>query len=598
MTSSSFPTSILRKSQTRRGIGAPSTRSPRGLMRAAVFGRIRTAPIVMLIAAAATTAGFTFFRSSEPDRPNILLIVADDLGYADLGAFGSDIRTPNIDRLAAEGVRFTNFHTAPMCAPSRAMLLTGNNNHVAGMGQQAAPAAWRHTHGYEGHLSDRVAPFPRLLREAGYHTASTGKWHLGDAREHSPPAAGFVRSYQLTHGAANHFNEVGFFEGGSLYREDGEVVEYPAGTYTTELFTDRLIRFIDEGIDDGRPFFAFAAYTSPHWPLQVPDAWLDRYRGRYDEGYDVLRQRNFDNLMAAGIIPAGSQLPPQNPLVVPWTELDEETRRIRSREMELYAAMVENLDHHVGRLVDHLKERGVYETTLIVFMSDNGAAGSENFYHEGPFVDYIQRHYTADYDAMGKPGSWVSYDRGWAQAGMAPFSRYKTYMRQGGIAAPLVIAGPGVARRAEITRAYATIMDLAPTFLEIAGARYPDDGSVRPMEGASMAALLAGDSDAVHDPSYVTTLFHGGRAFVRRGPWKLSNLQPPFDETAFELFDVEADPGETTNLADRHPEVFREMVELWRRERERLGIVLPREIRPRDEPADPPGEAGSSTEES
>ena len=228
-------------------------------------GRRRHMLAICVIALGACASG-----ADVDPRPNILLIVADDLGYADLGSFGSEIRTPNIDALAAEGVILTQFHTAPMCAPTRAMLLTGNNNHVAGMGQQSPPAAWTATHGYEGHLSDRVAPFPRLLRDAGYHTYSTGKWHLGDAEEQSPPAAGFERSFQLTHGAANHFNAVGFHEGGSLYREDGREVPYPEGTYTTELFTDRLIGFIDERLDDGRPFLAFAAYTSPHWPLQVP----------------------------------------------------------------------------------------------------------------------------------------------------------------------------------------------------------------------------------------------------------------------------------------------------------------------------------------
>lgn len=546
--------------------------------------RARRAVVLPLALAAALTAcelgdvpspgGAT----AAAPRPNILLLVADDLGYADLGAYGSDIRTPNIDRLAAEGLLFTRFHTAPMCAPTRAMLLTGNNNHVAGMGLQSPPASLARIPGYEGHLSERVAPFPRLLREAGYHTYSTGKWHLGDAREQSPPAAGFERSYQLTHGAANHFNSVGFYGRGSLYREDGEEVEYPAGTYTTELFTDRLIGFIDSQIDDGRPFFAFAAYTSPHWPLQVPDAWLDLYRGRYDDGYDALRERNFERLKAAGIVPPESELPPRNPDIVPWGALDAEARRIEARKMELYAAMVENLDHHVGRLIAHLEARGVYENTLVVFMSDNGA-GAEDFYHTGPFVDYIRSNYDNAYDNMGKPDSWVSYGPQWAEAGSAPFSRYKTYTREGGIVAPMIVAGPGVARRGEISHAYVTVMDLAPTFIELGGAAYPADGSVRPMEGESMVAFLAGEAPAVHDGDYVTTLLHAGRAFVRRGPWKLSNLEPPFDEAAFELFDVEADPGETTNLAEARPEVLREMLELWRSERERLGIVLPDEFR-------------------
>jgi arylsulfatase A-like enzyme len=428
-----------------------------------------------------------------------------------------------------------------------------------------------------------VAPFPRLLRVAGFHTYSTGKWHLGDAREQSPLAAGFERSYQLTHGAANHYNAVGFFAGGSLYREDGEEVEYPAGTYTTELFTDRLIGFIESQVDDGRPFFAFAAYTSPHWPLQVPAEWLDLYRGRYDDGYDVLRERNFERLKAKGILSPGSALPPRNDAITPWEELDAEQRRIEARKMELYAAMVENLDHHVGRLIDRLKALGVYDNTLVVFMSDNGA-GAEDFYNVGPFVEYLQANYDNSYENMGQPDSWVSYGPQWAEAGAAPFSRYKTYTREGGIAAQMIIAGPGISPRASISRAYVTVMDLAPTFLEIGAAAYPGDGSVRAMEGESMAALLAGDAATVHGPDYVTTLFHGGVAFVRRGPWKLVTLEPPFDEAAFELFDVDADPGETTNLARSRPDVFRAMLELWRAERERLGIVLPQENRPTDSP--------------
>lgn len=513
----------------------------------------------------------------KDERPNILLIVADDLGYADIGAYGSRIRTPYVDRLAAEGILFTHFHTAPMCAPTRAMLLTGNNNHVAGMGIQSPPTTLAGIPGYEGYLPERVAPFPRLLRQAGYHTYSTGKWHLGNAREQSPPAAGFERSYQLTHGAANHFNSVGFFEGGSLYREDGEEVEYPAGTYTTELFTDRLIEFIDSRIDDGLPFFAFAAYTSPHWPLQVPDGWLDLYRGEYDDGYDALRGRNFEALKASGIVSPDSRLPPRNEAIPPWEDLDAEERRIEARKMELYAAMVENLDHHVGRLMEHLEARGVYENTLIVFMSDNGAA-AEDFYYIGPFVEYLQAHYDNSYENMGKPDSWVSYGAQWAEAGSAPFSRHKTYTRQGGIVSPMIIAGPGVVHRGAVNHAYVTVMDLAPTFLELGGATYPDDGPVRPMEGGSMVALLAGEAPTVHAGDHVTTLLHAGRAFVRRGRWKLTTLDPPFDESDFELFDLEADPGETTNLAQAHPDLFGEMLDLWRSERDRLGIVLPREF--------------------
>ena len=362
----------------------------------------------------------------SPDpRPNILLIVADDLGYADLGAYGSDIRTPNIDALAREGMLFTQFHTSPLCAPTRAMLLSGNNNHVAGVGRMNATGPVQlHLPGYETHLSNRIAPLPRLLSKAGYHTYTAGKWHLGNEKEYSPTAAGFERSFNLMHGGANHFNSVGFGEGVSLYREDGREVPWPNGAYSTDLYTDRLIEFIDAKRNDGRPFFAFAAFTSPHWPLQVPEQDLDLYAGRYQEGYDRLREERFASLQKAHIVPEGSTLPPRNPGVRPWSELPPDQQRIESRKMQLYAAMVENLDRHVGKLIDHLKAAGLYKNTLIIFMSDNGAAG-EDFFYVGPFRNFLQSHYDNSYENMGRPTSFISYGPQWAEAGSAPFSRYK-----------------------------------------------------------------------------------------------------------------------------------------------------------------------------
>jgi arylsulfatase A-like enzyme len=517
--------------------------------------------------------------SQEPQRdtrPNLLLIVADDLGYADLGAYGGDIRTPNIDALAAGGLLFTGFHTAASCAPTRAMLLSGNNNHVAGMGQQGRARSFP---GYENHLSDRIAPLPRLLADAGYHTYTVGKWHLGGDEEHSPKAAGFERSFNLLQGGANHFNATGFSDGGSTYREDGRLVEWPEGRYSTELYTDRLIEFIDSA-DDDRPFFAFAAYTSPHWPLQVPEDELDRYKGRYDAGYDVLREQRFISLKRAGIIPASSTLPPRNAAVKTWDDLTPDEQRIEARKMELYAAMVENLDQHVGRLIEHLKQRGLYDNTLVVFMSDNGAAG-EDFYATR---QYVSDHYDNRYDNMGLPTSFVSYGPQWAEAGSAPFSRYKGYTREGGITAPMIVRGPGVDRTDLRTAAYVTVMDIAPTFIELGRATYPADGSVRPMLGESLSALMAGRRDVVHDDSYVTIFLQGARAYVRQGRWKISNLGEPFDwdtgadalfdESTFELFDVIADPGESTNLAEKEPERFAEMLRLWRERRAALGILL------------------------
>lgn len=524
--------------------------------------------------------------ASDSGRPNILLLVADDLGYADLGVYGGDIDTPNIDALAREGILFTQFHTAPLCEPTRAMLLSGNNNHVAGVARQghegvsgvsARRLAGVPLTGYENQLSDRIIPFPRLLQGAGYDTYSVGKWHLGLESESSPYAAGFSRSFNLLQGAGTHFDDQGYYKGGSLYREGEELTQYPAGRYSTDFYTDKLIEYIESDRANGKPFFAFAAYTAPHWPMQVPDEYLDAYSGHYDDGYDSLRARRFDSLKEAGIIPLNSELPPRNDQITPWDELSAEDQRRESRKMELYASMVDNLDDHVGRLIQYLKDNGLYDNTLIVFMADNGAA-AEDFYNRGAYQDYLRATFDNAYEKMGTADSFVSYGPQWAEAGSAPFQRYKGYTREGGMVAPMIVSGSGIGPVGAINSSYATVMDLAPTFLEIAGATYPADGSVMPMLGESMTDFLAGNSAAIHSDDYVTVMSHGGRAMLRQGRWKILTTNGPFDESLFELYDVVSDPGETSNLAADEPEKLAELIAIWRIERKKLGIIIPADL--------------------
>jgi arylsulfatase len=255
--------------------------------------------------------------------------------------------------------------------------------------------------------------------------------------------------------------------------------------------------------------------------------------------------------------------------------VDEQRRE--ARKMELYASMVDNLDRHVGRLIAYLRESGLYENTLIVFMSDNGAA-AEDFYNEGSYTEYVQAHFDNAYETMGTAVSFVSYDDPWAEAGSAPFMRRKAYTREGGIVAPMIMAGPGVSKAGAIDSTYVTVMDLAPTLLQLAGTQYPEDGSVRPMLGESMADFLAGKAESVHAEDYVTVLYHGGRAYLRQGNWKIANLEPPFSEDDFELFDLSVDPGESNDLAELHAEKYEELLELWRDERRKLGIILPRDL--------------------
>lgn len=542
-----------------------------------LYFRLMTFPcsITALLYALAISASF----AQTDTRPNILLIVADDLGYADLGCYGGDIRTPNIDQLAKRGLLFSQFHTAPTCAPTRSMLLTGNNNHVAGMGRQGRVSkdSWEATQpGYEGHLSDRVVPMPQVLRDAGYHTYTVGKWHLGKEPENAPSQKGFERSFNLLQGASNHYNNVGLGldDSVSLYRADGELADFPKGAYSTEFYTDKLIEFLRSG-SDGKPFFAYVAYTSPHWPLQAPAA-NDRYRGKYDMGYDSLRVLRFQSLQRAGIIPATSKLPPQLESIKPWTTLTDEARKIESRKMELYAAMVDNLDQQVGRLLKYLRDEMLDENTLIIFMSDNGAA-AEDFYVQRPYADFIAPRYDNRYENMGSPTSFVAYGPSWANAGSAPYSHYKGYATEGGIVAPLIITGKGFTTTSPVRHDFLTVMDLAPTILELAGTKYPGrhgTAETRPMLGQSAVSYLRGKSKTIHPAEYATGLELSGRAYYRKGKWKIVNVERPYRKANFQLFDVTADPGETTNLASKFPDKYEELWSAWKMFCEKNGIHL------------------------
>jgi arylsulfatase A-like enzyme len=510
---------------------------------------------------------------------NVLLIMADDLGYADLGVYGSSIRTPNIDSLARQGVLFTQFHASPLCSTTRAMLLTGNNNHIAGLARQGSFAGpvIPGLAGYENQLTDRTALLPKLMGGAGYRTYMAGKWHLGESLDASPFAAGFDRSFAMKFGAGNHFDDTGVRVSGPKYFEDNAETGWPEGEYSTDHYTNKLIAYLDEHQrrDRNEPFFMIAAYTSPHWPLQVRDEDLDLYAGQYDMGYDRLREQNFETLKSAGIIPQVSVLPPHNPSIAPFETLSPEIKRRESRKMELYAAMVDNLDRHVGRLLGYLRDNDLYDDTLIIFMSDNGAA-AEDFFYSGPFVEYIQAHYDDSIERMGMRGNFVSYGPQWAEASSAPYRLYKGFPSEGGMIAPMIMAGPGVERRGELTDTYLTVLDLMPTFVDLAGAAYPEDKL--PMLGESALPFLAREADEIHGADYVTTLNYQQRSFVRQGDWKLMTLDQPFDERDFELYNLADDPGETTDLSNKYQAKRLEMLELWRQERRRFGIVLPEDL--------------------
>lgn len=514
--------------------------------------------------------------NSVPTQPNILLIVADDFGYTDLSAFGGDIDTPNLDALIGNGVTFSRFHTAPFCAVTRAMLLSGNDNHIAGMGSQDLQTG---LFGYEGHLTDRIVPVPQVLKDAGYSTGMAGKWHLGKRPEDNANRKGFDYSYTLLDGGGNHYSDRGIFPDVpvSLYTENGDSTGWPEGAYSTDLYTDKLIEHIGETLDRNQPFFSFAAYTTPHWPLQVDPEFWKKYEGRYNDGYESLRLKRFNRMKELGFLPEDEQLPELHPRVSPWDSLSAEEQRAESRKMELYAGMVDNMDHNIGRLIGYLKEAGEYDNTLIIFLSDNGAA-AEDFYHHPYFGPFLQQHYTEEYELMGTEESFISYGPQWAEAGASPFKYFKGYTTQGGMNTPLVMAGPGVDRQGEVVHAFTTLMDLAPTFYELAGTEYPDSYNGRdvyPLRGRSLVPLISGESESVHPEDYVFPLEHRGYVQVRKGDWKLVNIERPFDEANFELYDLSTDRGEQNNVKELYPDVYRDLLNEWYFYRDEVKVRIP-----------------------
>ncbi len=509
-------------------------------------------------------------------RPNILLLVADDLGYADLGCYGGDIETPNIDNLAANGIRFSRFHTSPLCAPTRSMLLTGNDNHIAGMGSQGLQTS---EFGYEGRLTNRVVPISALLRNAGYHTYMAGKWHLGDTPESNPYQKGFEHSFVLVEGGGNHYNDQGLFEDNPIspYTEDGKPAKWNEGDYSTNFYTDKLIEYIDRHKEDKRPFFAFAAYTSPHWPLQVDEKYWRKYEGRYEDGYDKLKERRLESLKKAGMIPESTALPTNHESVKYWESLSEKEKKKESRKMELYAGMVDNLDFNIGRLMQHLKDIGEFENTLIVFMSDNGAAGND-FYNNDKYGPFIRKHFNDDYENMGKPSSFISYGPQWAEAGTSPFRYFKGFTTEGGMTAAMILSGPGVERNNEIHHGFVSLMDIAPTFYEVANVKYPEiyeSHKLYPLRGSSLMPLAQGKVDEVHSSEYVFGLEHRNWAMIRKGNWKITNIRRPFLPENFELYDLSKDLGEQNDLKESEPEKYKELLGEWAKFSAEIKVQVP-----------------------
>lgn len=507
-----------------------------------------------------------------------MLIVADDLGYADLGIFGSEIPTPNIDELAANGMLLTDFYASLTCSPTRSMLMSGTDNHLAGLGVMGRPTREEHMDlpGYSGTLNFRVASLADLMTDAGYNTYMTGKWHLGMDVENGPRARGFKRSFVSLDGAAHLGPWDWRGPQNADYRDGDEIVQVDENFYTTRFYTERMIEYIEQDRAEDKPFFSYLAYTAPHWPLQAPKASIEKFNGWYDDGYEALYLSRFERMQEMDLIPLDAQPMSMDVFEPRWADQPDEEKVIAARRMEIYAAMVSDLDTYIGEMITYLKDIGEYENTFIMFISDNGAESGRR-----DLADTYQQHvgtlYDHSLDNLGAGNTYVMYGPNWATASAAPFRRHKFTAFEGGIHVPAFVHFPGEVQAGTRSDGFGTVMDIMPTFLALAGTQHPGTSyrgqEVLPVKGKSLLPLVTGESDEVHDEDeYMGWELYGHRS-VRQGDWKIVWDTNEGDAAQWQLFNLANDISEQNNLATELPDRLEQMVQLWDRYAEENGVI-------------------------
>ena len=525
---------------------------------------------------------------AEAKQPNFLLVMVDDMGWSDIGSFGSEIETPNLDALSQQGVTFTDFHVSVSCSPTRSMLLSGTDNHIAGlgnMGEMIAPEQ-RGMPGYEGHLNKRVISLAEVLRAGGYHTYMAGKWHLGKEPDYWPHSRGFERSFSMLFGGASYWSDMlGMMavheEIADYVQDDKKINALPGDFYATRSYTDFLIESIRKNHIDGKPFLAYLAFTTPHDPLHVPEPWLSKYRGRYNDGYEALKKQRAAAAKQRGLISDSAPMPeryhPERYEWVPaWDSLTKEQQALESRAMEVYAGMVNNMDYHFGRVVKFLKDIGEYENTIMIFLSDNGPNPWYSDEYPGNRGSKWFAQFDNSIDNLGHPGSHYAYGIGWASASAGPLDLFKMTVAEGGIRSPMLISGPGVEGGRQVD-AFAYVWDIMPTILDLAGITHPEKYQGRQVErmlGKSLKGVLTGSNQTVYGADeFVGGEMQNGK-WMRQGDFKAVSIAPPYGTGAWHLYNLTDDPGETHDLAKEEREILEKLQSAWDNYAKEVGVVL------------------------
>ena len=504
--------------------------------------------------------------------PNIVLILADDLGFTDTAPYGGEVPTPSISALAEQGVTFTNHHMAASCAPTRGMLLTGVDSHLNGVPnipEAIPPVQAEQSPNYRGTLGENVVTIATLLKDAGYHTYMAGKWHLGKTPELLPSRRGFERTIAMADTGADNWEQKPYLP---MYKKanwfgDGREIELPKDFYSSKFFVDKTIEFIESNRADGKPFFSYVPFQAVHMPVQAPQEYIEKYMGKYDEGWTTLRERRLERAKALGMVPADTKLAPISS-TANWDSLTDEEKRYKSKEMAVYAGMIDAMDHHIGRLIKYLEDTDQYDNTVFIFTSDNGPEGTEVL--TGARAIYLRlwfatHGYNMDYETLGTRGSFVDIGPSFGSAAASPLAYYKFFAHEGGMRVPMIIAGDMVARTGSISNAFTYVTDLAPTILGIANVK-PPAGSyqgreVEDISGKSLIPLLTGQADRAHEPDETIGYELAGNAALFKGDYKIVIDRGPVGDGEWHLFNFVTDPGEASDLKEAMSELFAEMMD-------------------------------------
>lgn len=498
-------------------------------------------------------------------QPNIILILADDMGYSDLGCYGGEIKTPNLDALAAGGVRFSQFYNGARCCPTRASLMTGLYPHAAGMGAMTPSGFRDRGPSYQGFISSNAVTIAEVLKKAGYITAMTGKWHAGNYKpDQWPESRGFEKFYGIHHWMDSYWKVLKKCD---VYH-DGKIVIKPTATpvnqlhpdqefYTTDVFTDWALKYIDEADTAQKPLFMYVAYNAPHWPLEAPDEDIAKYKGMYDKGWEGLREKRLERLIEMGLLPKHTKLSKAERSE--WSSLSEDDRKNSAFRREIYAAQIDCMDQNVGRIVKKLKERDMYKNTLILFLSDNGCSA------EGGMLGYkFKENRIENFSAWRKAsGRSSSQGRAWSNVSNAPFKKHKKFAFEGGMRTPLIAHWPeGLKDPGRISHEPGHITDIMSTCIDVAGTVYPKEyngNRIKPAPGLSLLPLLQAKKREFHKAIFCE---HWNSASVRSKHWKLVtlNYQKP---QKWELYNLNDDPSETQNLRSKFPEKTKELYDLF-----------------------------------